>query len=153
MIQELLTMNTVNVEVEVEDWQDAVRKSGELLVNAGYVENCYVEAMIDVVKELGPYIVLLKGVALAHARPEMGSKKIGLSLITLKNPVNFGNENNDPVKLVFALSAVDSESHMELIGELGEIFYDESELYSLAECHSKEELIDRVLEICSNAKN
>lgn len=151
MIRDILTVNTVDINVDVKNWQDAVVYSGRLLEKAGFVEERYIEAMLKVVNELGPYIVLLKGVALAHARPEAGAKKVGLSLITLKNPVEFGHEKNDPVNIVFALSAIDSSSHVELISELGKVFYNESDLYSLSECGSKEEMINKIFELCSKS--
>ena len=137
----------MEVNVEVSDWEEAVRTAGNLLYKNGYVEACYVDSMVDIVKTVGPYIVLLKGVALAHARPSQGAKKIGLSLITLKTPVNFGNADNDPVSLVFALSAVDNSSHLELLGELSQIFGDEEGMEELAKASTKQELLDRIHKI------
>lgn len=147
MIHSILTEDTVEVNVEVSDWEEAVRTAGNLLYKNGYVEACYVDSMVDIVKTVGPYIVLLKGVALAHARPSQGAKKIGLSLITLKTPVNFGNADNDPVSLVFALSAVDNSSHLELLGELSQIFGDEEGMEELAKASTKQELLDRIHKI------
>ncbi|HIU02100.1 MAG TPA: PTS sugar transporter subunit IIA [Candidatus Onthocola gallistercoris] len=147
MIHSILTEDTVEVNVEVSDWEKAVRTAGNLLYKNGYVEACYVDSMVDIVKTVGPYIVLLKGVALAHARPSQGAKKIGLSLITLKTPVNFGNADNDPVSLVFALSAVDNSSHLELLGELSQIFGDEEGMEELAKASTKQELLDRIHKI------
>ena len=142
-----MTEDTVEVNVEVSDWEEAVRTAGNLLYKNGYVEACYVDSMVDIVKAVGPYIVLLKGVALAHARPSQGAKKIGLSLITLTTPVNFGNADNDPVSLVFALSAVDNSSHLELLGELSQIFGDEEGMEELAKASTKQELLDRIHKI------
>ena len=147
MIHSILTEDTVEVNVEVSDWEEAVRTAGNLLYKNGYVEACYVDSMVDIVKAVGPYIVLLKGVALAHARPSQGAKKIGLSLITLKTPVNFGNADNDPVSLVIALSAVDNSSHLELLGELSQIFGDEEGMEELAKASTKQELLDRIHKI------
>lgn len=147
MIHSILTEDTVEVNVEASDWEEAVRTAGNLLYKNGYVEACYVDSMVDIVKTVGPYIVLLKGVALAHARPSQGAKKIGLSLITLKTPVNFGNADNDPVSLVFALSAVDNSSHLELLGELSQIFGDEEGMEELAKASTKQELLDRIHKI------
>ena len=147
MIHSILTEDTVEVNVEASDWEEAVRTAGNLLYKNGYVEACYVDSMVDIVKAVGPYIVLLKGVALAHARPSQGAKKIGLSLITLKTPVNFGNADNDPVSLVFALSAVDNSSHLELLGELSQIFGDEEGMEELAKASTKQELLDRIHKI------
>jgi len=36
----------------------------------------------------------------------------------------FGNEANDPVKLVFALCAVDHDSHIQMLGELSALLSD-----------------------------
>ena len=144
VIHGILTEKTVDVKAEVQDWEEAVRAAGELLYDNGDVEARYIDNMINIVKEVGPYIVLLKGVALAHARPEQGAKKIGLSLLTLKTPVYFGNSENDPVSLVFALSAVDSSSHIDLLSELSEIFNDERGMERLTECKSKKELLNMI---------
>ena len=144
MLKEILTIQTVNTKVDAVDWEDAIRKAGALLVDAGYAEQQYVDAMVDVVNSYGPYIVILPGVALAHARPECGAKKIGLSLITLNEPVKFGNETFDPVKLVFALCATDNHSHLDLLQEIAIIFEDEKKMLELADCENNEELINTI---------
>ena len=48
-----------------------------------------------------------------------------MSLITLKNPVNFGNKNNDPVDTVFMLATTDSTSHLGALQDLSEFLGDE----------------------------
>ena len=78
MIQDVLTLDTVRARVDAKDWEEAVRTAGDLLYRKGVVEERYIDHMVQIVKEIGPYIVLIKGVALAHARPEDGAKAIGL---------------------------------------------------------------------------
>lgn len=141
MILDILTENTVEAGVDATDWEEAVRAAGELLFRNGYAERRYIDSMVDVVKTIGPYIVLIKGVALAHARPKQGARAVGLTLITLKTPVNFGSEDNDPVSLVFALSALDHSSHLELITEMGLLLDDGEAVKKLADCSEKKELI------------
>lgn len=150
MIQEVLTKDTVRVHVDADGWEDAVRTAGALLLNQGAVEPDYIEHMVRIVKEIGPYIVLIRGVALAHARPEHGVRKIGLSLITLKEPICFGCEENDPVSLVFALSATDNTSHLELIREMARIFDNEQGMKLLAECTTEEELLAVIRSVTEN---
>ncbi|MEM4666305.1 MAG: PTS sugar transporter subunit IIA [Thermofilum sp.] len=82
-----------------ENWEEAVRLAGKLLAADGIVEERYVEAMVQVTRELGPYAVIAPGVALPHARPEDGAKEVGLSIVTLREGVNFGSPN-DPVYIV-----------------------------------------------------
>ena len=40
-------------------------------------------------------------------RPELGVKQMGISLNTLKTPVEFGNSQNDLVKVVIALAVIE----------------------------------------------
>jgi len=141
VIQDVLTLDTVRARVDAKDWEEAVRTAGDLLYRKGVVEERYIDHMVQIVKEIGPYIVLIKGVALAHARPEDGAKAIGLSLVTLKKPICFGNKENDPVNLVFALSAVDNSSHLDLIREMALVFENEQELEQLANCETEEEML------------
>jgi len=71
----------------VKDWIKAVKIAGIMLVEGGIVEERYVDAMIKVMQELGPYAALAPGVAMPHARPEDGAKRIGLSILVIKNGV------------------------------------------------------------------
>lgn len=65
----LLDDNHVKVHVPAADWEEAIRAAGQVLVNAGSITDQYILNMIQAVKELGPYIVLMPGLALAHAAP------------------------------------------------------------------------------------
>jgi len=106
---------TIRANVKVKNWQEAVQKSGELLVAAELVEPRYINAMIETAKELGPYCVIAPGIAIPHARPEMGVLETGYSAITLAEPVEFGNHDNDPVFLVLAFCALDHDSHIKTL--------------------------------------
>ena len=100
------------------DREHAIEMAGELLVASGRSTPEYTESMIDAVVENGPYIVIAPGIALAHGRPSEAVLEIGLSLVTLAQPVVFGNEANDPVSLVIGLCATDHSSHIEIMAEL-----------------------------------
>ena len=124
MLKDLLTAEVLRLNVEVKDWEESVRIGGELLEKAGAIEQRYIDGMIDVIRKIGPYVVVAPGIAMPHARPEEGAKKVGISLITLKKPVNFGNKENDPVKIVVCLSAIDQSAHLKALSELAELLED-----------------------------
>nr|WP_281176773.1 BglG family transcription antiterminator [Fervidicola ferrireducens] len=124
VLKDVLVEDTIKLNVEAKDWEEAIRIGGELLVKKGYAMPSYIEAMINNVKKTGPYIVIAPGIAMPHARPEEGAKRVGMSLITLKNPVNFGNKDNDPVKIVVCLCAVDHSSHLKALAELVQLLGD-----------------------------
>ena len=98
--------------------------------------------MIQATKETGPYIVITKHVALPHARPETGAEKIGISIATLKRPVVFGNKENDPVKYIFGLSALDNQTHLTAMSELAELLDHKAFYQVLDNAQKPEEIID-----------
>ncbi|MCM3569370.1 BglG family transcription antiterminator [Neobacillus mesonae] len=121
MLSDIISENLIQLNVEADDWQDAIRKAGQPLVDEAKVSSEYIQAMIDSASESGPYIVIAEHVALPHARPECGSKEIAISINRLKDPIHFGNEDNDPVQYIFCLSAIDNETHLTAMAELVEL--------------------------------
>lgn len=111
-LHHLLPAGHIQLDVECTDWKDAIRKSAQKLLDSGYIEKRYIDAMIHNVEENGPYIVLSPGFAMPHEGLEAGSIKVGMNLIRLKNPVPFGEEEFDPVEFVCCLSAVDHKTHL-----------------------------------------
>ncbi|AIS10039.1 Transcriptional antiterminator of lichenan operon, BglG family [Lactobacillus sp. wkB8] len=131
MLSEVTNESLIRLNIEAVNWKDAIRKSADPLVKNGYATENYVNGMIKTTEESGPYIVISKGVALPHARPELGAKKIGITVTTLKTPIKFGNKSNDPVQFIFALCAVDNKSHLKAMSELVNFISDQNFLKSL----------------------
>ncbi|MGG7058082.1 PTS sugar transporter subunit IIA [Clostridium tertium] len=147
MIEKLLTEEVVDVKLEVENWQEAVVKAGKLLLDNDKVEERYIQAMIETVKDMGPYIVMAPGIAMPHARPDSGAKDIGVAVISLKEGVNFGSKDFDPVKLVFAICAKENKSHIELLQDLSYILDSDELLENLDNCNTKRDLLNLILDI------
>ena len=141
MLSKVLSPQMIRLQIPVADWKEAVQAGGELLVKAGKCEPCYVDAMIQAVKDMGAYMVLAPGLSLAHARPEDGALEIGMSIVTLSTPVDFGSEANDPVELVISFCGVDHHSHIELLRELAEFLVDEKNQTLLKSSTSVEEIL------------
>lgn len=121
-LSEMLPKERIRINVKVEHWRDAIREAGKLLHSSGAVREEYIEAMIQVAQDLGPYIVIAPGIALPHASTKAGALQTALSLVILENPVAFGNPDNDPVRLVFGLSAIDHKAHIVALQTLAELF-------------------------------
>lgn len=98
--------------------------------------------MIDSAEESGPYIVITKHVALPHARPEDGANELAISITTLKKPVEFGNSENDPVKYVFCLSALDNITHLNALSELVGLLGDHAFYETLEKAKEPSEIIN-----------
>ena len=112
MLTQYLTKENIRCAVSAADWKQAIREAAQPLLLTGKVEEQYVERAISKVEELGPYIVLTQGVAVAHARPKSDVREGGISLMTLQEPVCFGHKTNDPVSIVFVLAATTDDGHI-----------------------------------------
>lgn len=121
----LLTGDAIRIGSDAGDWRAAVRASGDALVGCGATTPAYTDEMIATVEQLGPYIVIAPGIALAHARPSPAVLRTGMSLVTLATPVAFGHRQNDPVRLVVGLAAPDDEGHVTALATLAEFLTDE----------------------------
>lgn len=141
-LHHLLTAANIELDVECEDWKDAVRKSGEKLVERGYIEERYIDAMIQSIEEYGSYVVLSKGFAMPHAKVEDGSIRLGMYLIRLKNPVPFGVEELDPVEFVCCLSVVDQKSYLKAFFNLVNMLKDEEYRKKLQDAKNSEEMTE-----------
>ena len=136
---------------KVNDWQTAVRIASKPLLEYGYIEESYVEAIISSVNEIGPYIVLAPKVAVPHASPDAGVHRLGISLLQLKEPVNFGlaDDEDKNVQLIFVLATVDSSAHLKALQQLALILDDDDIIESLTRAEMPEEilgLIERTIE-------
>ena len=125
LLQDLLSEDNVSFHYPAETWEDVIRHGGQLMVDAGFTDPTYTEAMIDVVRDMGPYIVLAPGLAMPHARPEMGAKQVGTALVTLEKPIDFGSPENDPVSVAVFLCAPNKEEHIQLLTDIATLFEDE----------------------------
>lgn len=142
MLSEITNERLIKLKVKAKDWEDAIRQSASALVEDNKVTKEYVDAMVNTAKESGPYIVITKHVALPHARPEAGAKEISIGIATLENPIEFGNDENDPVKYVFCLSAIDNSSHLRAMSELVELLENEEFFRVLDNAKDAKEIIN-----------
>lgn len=139
MIKDILSDDNIQLNIKPDSWKEAIEESAQPLLDKKVIEDKYVHAMINSVKEFGPYIVFGNGLALAHARPEDGVNELGLSVATLNTPIDFGNEGNDYAEVVFCLAAVDSYSHLNIIKSLVGLLDEEDKLNQLKKSKDIEE--------------
>ena len=142
MLAKIITPEFIKVQADCKDWKDAIEMGAAILETEKKVEKSYVKEIFKNFKELGPYMVITPGIVLSHARPEAGVNETGMSLITLKNPVEFGSELNDPVTLVLTLAAKDNTGHMSLLVKLMEMLMDTSDLNFILNAKSVKDVSD-----------
>ncbi len=137
---EIFKKENILVGASVSDWKEAVRAAGGVLEAAGSATSRYTEEMVAAVEEMGPYMVILPKLALAHAAPSGAVLRNDVSLVTLKEPVRFGSEN-DPVHVVLCICCTDRESHREALQRIARMVMDEDIVDRLAAAASVEEIL------------
>jgi transcriptional antiterminator/mannitol/fructose-specific phosphotransferase system IIA component (Ntr-type) len=142
MLNELITEQTIQLAKKADSWEDAIRLAAKPLVQKGCVKEQYVQAMIDSIHELGPYVVLAPKVAIPHARPDDGVHQLSMSFLRLEEGVLFPQQKK--VHLLFVLAAVDSESHLLALAQLSEMLSDEAEIEKLIQAQTPEEVMQMI---------
>lgn len=70
-----------------------------------------------------------------------GALESAIGIATLKTPVEFGSEANDPVKYLFCLSARNNTEHLEALADLAERLEDENFFKMLDNATGAEEVL------------
>ena len=135
----IIAKENMRAGVQAADWREAIRQAGGILEAAGSITSEYTESMIKAVEEMGPYIVIMPGFAIAHAAPAPSVLKEDIALITLAQPVSFGSPN-DPVNLMLCVACVDRESHVRALQAVAEVLCEDGIMDRLAAAASVEEL-------------
>ncbi|KAJ52168.1 transcriptional regulatory protein [Clostridium tetanomorphum DSM 665] len=148
-IWDVLTEDFIRVGVKVDTPEEAIKISGKLLQDEGYVNGNYVNNLIAGISRKGkngPYIVISNGIALPHAKPEDGVYKTGFSMVVLKEPVRFGHKKHDPVSLIISFGTKNNKEHLKALEEITTFITNRSNLRKLLECRNEEEIVSLLLQ-------
>ena len=121
LISEFIKPSYIQLNVATEEWEDAIKVSCKPLIDDKTIDSSYVDGIIKSAKEFGPYFVIAEGVALPHCSNDNNVYRDALSIVTLKKPVRFGHELNDPVKYIFTLAPKETDSHINGLAELANL--------------------------------
>ena len=140
VLEQALGQGSIKLQQSCVSWRESFELAGLGLVESSRTTSAYTNEMIQAFEELGPYMVIAPGIALAHGRPSEAVLATGLSLVTLSTPVVFGSTANDPVSLVIGLAAVDHDSHIDLMAALSELLMSEDTVNLLLQARNESEV-------------
>lgn len=119
---------------------DALNITCSTLIEQGKVEKSYLEAIKQKHKEIGAYYVLAPKIAMPHARPEDGVNTAGLQVTVFKNGVNLESKDNGDVYFSVTLAAIDSDSHIQTIVALSELFQNDADVDAIIAAQNKKDI-------------
>lgn len=140
VLEQALGQGSIKLQQSCVSWRESFELAGLGLVESSRTTSAYTNEMIQAFEELGPYMVIAPGIALAHGRPSEAVLATGLSLVTLSTPVVFGSTANDPVSLVIGLAAVDHDSHIDLMAALSELLMSEDTVNLVLQARNESEV-------------
>lgn len=135
-----LQVEHIKLDQDAKDWESSIRQTGQLLLDDGYIENRYINQMVELIKENGPYIVFQPGFVIAHAGPKDGVNKLGVSVIRFKNPIDFGI-SEIKIHFVVCLSIPDKTSHIFLLFQIYKCLCNEDIFQYLLNVSTEDEFI------------
>jgi len=121
------------------DWQQAINHAAKPLLDSGLIQQEYVDSVIAVCNDKGPYMNIGPQVVLAHARPLSTTKESCLSLLQTKSSIPLLNQDH-PARLWFFLATPDNNSHLSIIQQLAAVLMDKKKLETILDAQNVEEI-------------
>lgn len=117
ILAQMLDPSKIMIKQEKITWEQGILQAADILEKKGCVGSDYGKKAVENVKEYGDYIIISKGIALAHAgKKEAHVYKDGLSLVMCPEGIEFKEGNI--VYLVFCFAVAEEKDYLKLFQEI-----------------------------------
>ena len=117
ILAQMLDPSKIMIKQEKKTWEQGILQAADILEKKGCVGSDYGKKAVENVKEYGDYIIISKGIALAHAgKKEAHVYKDGLSLVMCPEGIEFTEGNI--VYLVFCFAVAEEKDYLKLFQEI-----------------------------------
>lgn len=122
-LSNLIKKDKIKTVKKVNSWENAIEEASKILIENKSITDKYVRDMIEQIKIFGPYIVLVDGIAMPHAKNNKSVNKIDISYLKLDEPIDLMGKMVD---IFIVISTLDNKKHLKMISTLAEILSDEN---------------------------
>lgn len=138
MSQSILKKENIRLNASIPSKEEAIRQTGSILVEKGYVEAGYIEKMLEREELTSTYMGNF--VAIPHGTDDSKKfvKESGISIIQVPQGVDFGGGNI--VKLLFGIAGKNDE-HLEILSNIAIVCSEEENIDQLVQAQTAEEII------------
>lgn len=145
-VRDVFKKENIKILNTCDSWEKAIFYACENLIDKSVITEEYYRNIIKNVYEHGPYFVVADKIALAHPSTTAGARTLGLSLLILKNDVDMLSKK---VNMIFVISLIDKESHLNILKNLMKLFKDKKTCEEIRKLNSEEKIYSKILEIVS----
>ncbi|MFD2655213.1 PTS mannitol transporter subunit IICBA [Gracilibacillus thailandensis] len=134
---DLLREENIFLNQEFATKEEAIRFAGEVLVKNGYVEESYVDAMIDRENVTSTYMG--NNVAIPHGTEEAKKAVLrsGFTVLQVPNGVDFDGQE---AKLIFGIAGKDG-THLDILSGIAVVCSDEENIEQMVQAQTTKELL------------
>lgn len=134
----VLTVENIVLNKELSTMEEAIRFTGQVLVDRGYVEPAYIEKMLE--REEMTSTFMGNSVAIPHGTDDAKKevKKSGLAIVQVPAGVDFGGGNM--AKLLIGIAGKGDE-HLEILSNIAVVVADADNVEKIVNAETAEEVM------------
>ncbi|WP_042221513.1 PTS sugar transporter subunit IIA [Oceanobacillus manasiensis] len=138
MAKEVLSKDNIKRNVSVNSKEEAIRYTGGILVDNGYVESSYVDKMLE--REELTSTFMGNNVAIPHGTEDAKGMvtETGLSVVTVPEGIDFGDGNI--VKVLIGIAGKGDE-HLEVLSKIAIVLSEEENIQTILDAESEDDII------------
>ena len=138
MAKDVLTKENIHLNQSLNSKEEAVRYTGKILADNGYVQEAYIDKMLereDVTSTfMGNYVAIPHGTEDARDLVQ----ETGLSVLTVPDGVDF---DGNTVKVLIGIAGKENE-HLDVLSKIAIVCAEEENIQKIVDATSEEEIIN-----------
>ncbi|NMH73466.1 PTS sugar transporter subunit IIA [Bacillus sp. RO2] len=119
--------------------EEAIKKTGQLLVDRGYVDETYIEKMLEREELTSTYMGNFVAIPHGTEDAKKAVKESGIAIVQVPAGVEFGAENE--VKLLIGIAGKGDE-HLEILSQIAIVCSEEENVQQIVKATSAEEILE-----------
>ncbi|MCM3732052.1 PTS sugar transporter subunit IIA [Fictibacillus nanhaiensis] len=144
MAKEILTSKNILLNQSFSNKEEAIRGTGQVLVDKGYVEADYIEKMLEREELTSTYMGNFVAIPHGTEDAKKSVNESGLSILQVPNGVDFGDGNI--VKVLIGIAGKDNE-HLDILSQIAIVCSEEENIEKIVNAKSSEEILGLFSEV------
>lgn len=144
MAKEVLSKNNIKLNVSLSGKEEAIRYTGSILVDGGYVDEGYIDKMLE--REELTSTFMGNSLAIPHGTEDAKKNVLetGISVVTVPDGVDFGGGNI--AKILIGIAGKGNE-HLEILSNIAIVCSEEENIDKILNATTEEEILDLFSEV------
>lgn len=144
MAKEVLSKENIKLNVSLSGKEEAIRYTGSILVDGGYVDEAYIEKMLE--REELTSTFMGNSLAIPHGTEDAKKNVLetGISVVTVPDGIDFGGGNI--AKILIGIAGKGNE-HLEILSNIAIVCSEEENIDKILNATTEEEILDLFSEV------